>query len=280
MEVFEYKAEMHEYSLRHRAEGRSVGLVPTMGALHEGHMALVRKAVDECDAAVVSIFLNPTQFAGGEDYEQYPRTLDEDRRACEEAGVAATFEPAPDEMYLPDADTFVVQERLAGVLEGASRPTHFRGVLTVVLKLFNIVAPHVAYFGQKDYQQGVVVRKMVADLDVPVEIRVAPTVREPDGLAMSSRNRYLDEAERAQAVCVSDALRLCAERFQGGERDTAALKRLMQGRIEREPAARVDYVEIARPETLEPAGRAEAGDVALVAAFVGETRLIDNRVLA
>jgi len=280
MKVIQRKAEMHEYSLRRRGEGRSVGLVPTMGALHDGHFSLVRRAREECDTVVVSIFVNPTQFAPNDDLDRYPRTLEADCEACRRLGVDAVFAPPDDEVYLPDAETYVVQERLAGVLEGASRPGHFRGVLTVVLKLLNTVAPDVAYFGQKDYQQTVVVRRMVADLDVPVAVRVLPTVREPDGLAMSTRNQYLSPAEREQAVCVYESLQLCRELFAAGERSAGKLKEEMRARITREPAVEIDYVEIARPDDLRPADPVERGDVVLAAVRVGATRLIDNVILA
>ncbi len=279
MDVIPYKAEMHEWALRQRGEGKRVGLVPTMGALHEGHASLIRAARSECDAVAVSIFVNPTQFAPGEDLEKYPRTFDADCAMCRSLGADLVFAPTAGEMYLPDAETFVVQERLARVLEGASRPTHFRGVLTVVLKLFHIAAPHIAYFGRKDYQQSVVVRRMVADLDVPVEICVLPTVREPDGLAMSSRNRYLDAAERRQAVCLWQALERCLGLFAEGERRSPTLKAAMRARIDSEPSARIDYIEIVNPDTLESVEAAGPGDVALVAVFIGRTRLIDNAIL-
>ena len=279
MEIFETKAEVHEYSLRQRGEGKSVGLVPTMGALHEGHLSLVRAAREQCDTVIVSIFVNPTQFGPDEDLGKYPRTFKADCDACEALGVDAIFAPAGGEMYLPDAETYVIQERLPAMLEGASRPIHFRGVLTVVLKLFNVAAPHVAYFGRKDYQQSVVVRKMAADLDVPVRIAVLPTVREADGLAMSSRNKYLDAGERRQAVCLHEALELCRTRFAEGERSAEKLKAEMRERIDREPSARIDYVEIVKHDTLEPADSPEPGDVVLIAVHVGRTRLIDNAIL-
>ena len=280
MQVFGTKAELHEFSLRERGAGKCVGLVPTMGAVHEGHLSLIRAACAECDTVIVSIFVNPTQFAANEDLGTYPRTFQADCDACEELGVAAIFAPADGEMYLPDAETYVIEERLPVMLEGATRPTHFRGVLTVVLKLFNIAAPDAAYFGQKDYQQSVVIRKMVADLDVPVRVVVLPTVREDDGLAMSSRNKYLDPGERRQAVCLSEALALCRERLAAGERSAAALKAAMRERIDKEPSARIDYVEIAGPDTLVPAEMVQVGDVVLVAVYVGQTRLIDNAILA
>jgi pantoate--beta-alanine ligase len=279
MRIIEHKTVMHEFALGLRAAGRTVGLVPTMGALHEGHLSLLRQAREECGAVVASLFVNPTQFAPGEDLARYPRTFTEDCEACEALGVDALFAPTDAEMCPADAETFVVQDRLTGLLEGASRPTHFRGVLTVVLKLLHVTAPHVAYFGQKDYQQTVVIRRMVADLDVPTHVCVLPTVREPDGLAMSSRNRYLGPDERRQALALSQALDHCRSRFAEGERSADTLRSLMRERIDSEPSARIDYVEIARPDSLEPAEQARPGDVALVAAFVGNTRLIDNAML-
>jgi len=279
MEIIRDKATMHRFAAARRGEGRRIGLVPTMGALHEGHLSLVRRARSDCDVVVVSIFVNPTQFAPGEDLDRYPRAFDADGAACEERGVDVVFAPAAGEMYSPAAETSVVQEGLAMVLEGASRPSHFRGVLTVVLKLFNIVAPDVAYFGRKDYQQTVVIRRMVADLDLPVEVAVLPTVREADGLAMSSRNRSLTAEEREQAACLYAALERCAERLRDGQTDPARLRAEMAARIAEEPLARVDYVEIVKDGGLEPVEAVERGHVALVAARVGQTRLIDNRIL-
>jgi pantoate--beta-alanine ligase len=250
-----------------------------MGALHEGHRSLIRAARSDCDVVVVSIFVNPTQFGPGEDFERYPRPFEADRAACEELGVDAVFSPDAAEMYPPGAETYVVQERLTKRLCGASRPAHFRGVLTVVLKLFHIVAPHAAYFGRKDFQQTVVLRRMVKDLDVPVAIRVRPTVREPDGLAVSSRNQYLSPAERRQAACLVHALRLCRDLFEAGERSGERLCDAMRARIEEEAPARIDYLEVVRPDSLEPADPAEAGDVAVGAVYLGATRLIDNMLL-
>ncbi len=278
MEIIRTKSEMCECSRAWRAGGKTVGFVPTMGALHEGHLSLVRKAREECEATVVSLFVNPTQFGPAEDLAKYPRTFDADREACEALGVDVLFAPTEAEMYQPGSHfTYVINERLASVLEGKTRPTHFRGVLTVVLKLFNVVAPHVAYFGQKDCQQTVVIRRMVADLDVPVKVCVLPTVREPDGLAMSSRNRYLNPVERKQAACIHEALELCHTQFAAGESSAEKLEAAMRERIDREPLARIDYIQIVKPDTLEPSGPfLEPGDVALAAVFFGSTRLIDN----
>ena len=278
-QIVEKKKEMRAVTSAWRRAGRRIGLVPTMGALHQGHLSLIRAALAECDVTVVSIFVNPTQFAPGEDFERYPKTFEDDLGTSRELGVDTVFAPANDEMYGPGTETYVMQERLMSALEGASRPAHFRGVLTVVLKLFHIVGPDAAYFGRKDYQQTVVLRRMVADLDVPVEMRVCPTVREPDGLAMSSRNRYLTADERSQARSLYEALTRCRELFEAGDRRADDLREAMRERIDREPDARIDYVEVVRPDDLTPAQSAEPGDVALVAVRIGDTRLIDNIVL-
>ena len=279
MRIISTKKEMRCYSRELRRDGRRVGLVPTMGALHAGHMALVAGARAECDAVVVSIFVNPAQFGPNEDFARYPRVFDADCTMCESAGVDAIFHPSSEEMYPAGAETFVVQEHLPKLLEGASRPTHFRGVLTVVLKLFNIVEPDSAYFGQKDYQQTVVVRRMAADLDVPVDVRVLPTEREPDGLAMSSRNRYLSAEERSQAACLFHALELARNLLRHGVNSASEIKREMRSLIDKQAPVRIDYIDIVRPDTLAPVDKAERGDVVLVAAYFGTTRLIDNAVL-
>jgi len=259
-----------------QTEGLSVGLVPTMGALHEGHLSLIRASAAECDRTVVSIYVNPTQFAPGEDFERYPRQLDEDCRLAEQAGATLAFCPTDRDMYPDGTATFVVQEGLTEVLEGAFRPTHFRGVLTVVCKLFNIIPADRAYFGQKDFQQSVVVRRMVLDLNIPVEIRVMPTVREADGLAMSSRNRYLDPEERAQAACLYRALSEAVRLFREGERGAAKLLSAMQDVIADYPLARPDYVEIVDREKLRPVERVDESAIAVLAVRIGDTRLIDN----
>ena len=279
MDVIERKHEMRQWSTARRIDGLRIGLVPTMGALHDGHLALLHAARGECDFVVVSIFVNPTQFGADEDLDTYPQTLDADRVACAELGVDAIFLPSADEMYGAGTETFVGQETLTRGLCGASRPEHFRGVLTVVLKLLNIVAPDVAYFGQKDYQQSVVIRRMAADLDLAAEIKVLPTVREADGLAMSSRNRHFTPEQRGQAACLYEALTLCRERFGAGESDAGALTEVMRERIGREPDARIDYVEIVKPESLQPCDTAQFGDVAALAVFIGDTRLIDNMII-
>jgi pantoate--beta-alanine ligase len=257
-------------------EGLSVGLVPTMGALHEGHLSLVRASAAECDRTVISIYVNPTQFARGEDLDSYPRRLDEDCRLAEAAGADLAFCPTDESMYPNGFCTYVVQEGLTDVLEGASRPTHFRGVLTIVCKLFHCVPAQRAYFGRKDFQQTVVVRQMVRDLDMPVEVRVMPTVREPDGLAMSSRNAYLSAEERRQAVCLHRALTEALRLHREGETDADALRQAMRSVISEAPLAQVDYADIVDSETLAQLQTATDRAVAVLAVRLGETRLIDN----
>jgi pantoate--beta-alanine ligase len=257
-------------------DGVLSGLVPTMGALHEGHLSLIRASAAECDRTAVSIYVNPTQFGPGEDLEEYPRRLEEDCRTAEREGVDLAFCPSDEEMYREGHCTYVVQEGLTDVLEGEFRPTHFRGVLTVVCKLFNILPARRAYFGQKDFQQTVVVHRMVRDLNLPVEIRVKPTVREDDGLAMSSRNQYLNGEEREQALCLYRALEEAARLYLRGVKEADAVRAAMQGIIEDAPLARPDYVEVVDEETLEPVSRLTDRAVAVLAVRIGQTRLIDN----
>jgi pantoate--beta-alanine ligase len=263
-----------------RAGRTQVGFVPTMGFLHEGHMALVRQARAECGAVVASLFVNPLQFGPGEDFDRYPRALENDLGMLQAAGVAAVFTPGVAELYPPGFGTRVEPGAVAAPLEGAVRPGHFAGVATVVLKLFNIVGPDRAYFGQKDAQQVAVIRRVVRDLDVPVAVVVAPTVREPDGLAMSSRNSYLSPEERAAAPVVHAALSAAQASFAAGERDAEALRRAMSAVLAREPLARPDYVSVADPETLtEVEGWTPEGALASLAVRFGSTRLIDNVLL-
>ncbi len=259
-----------------RAELASpVGLVPTMGALHAGHMSLVDLARRENDVVVVSVFVNPIQFGPAEDFARYPRDFERDARMLAAAEVDAIYRPSTEAMYPPGASTRVRVDGVAEGLEGAARPGHFEGVATVVTKLLAAVEPDRAYFGQKDAQQVAVVKRLVADLDLGVEIRVGRTVREPDGLALSSRNAYLSADERRAAVALSAALREAAEAWAGGEHDPAALRRLMLERLAAEPLLRVDYAEVVDPATFRSPGR-----LAVVAAFAGKTRLIDNHDLA
>jgi pantoate--beta-alanine ligase len=259
--------------------GKTVGLVPTMGALHEGHLSLVRRAKRECDVAVTTIFVNPAQFAPHEDFSKYPRTLDADLQALASASCDMAFVPGREEMYPPGASTFIEPPQVGQPLEGVCRAGHFRGVATVVLKLLNIIPADKAYFGQKDFQQALVIERMVADLNLPVQVVVCPIVREPDGLAMSSRNRYLSPSERQQALALSRALNLVQERFSRGERDAALLKGKMQETLEAAGIEREDYATISDAQTLAEVTRIDTPAVALIAAFVGTTRLIDNCLL-
>lgn len=262
-----------------RHAGQRVGFVPTMGALHAGHAALIRTARTECAYVVVSIFVNPTQFGPNEDYSRYPRTLESDQQLCAAVGTDLIFAPTPDIMYPPGSKTFVEVKGLQDVLCGPSRPGHFRGVATVVLKLFNIVGPDLAYFGQKDAQQARIIEQMTTDLNVPVTIRVLPTVREPDGLAMSSRNRYLDPTQRHHAVVLSQALRKAQAMVAAGERTTATVRQAMLEMIAHTPGARVDYVELLDANTLQPSTTIDRPTLVALAVFFGTTRLIDNTTL-
>ena len=262
-----------------RAAGRIVGLVPTMGALHAGHVSLVRAARKQCDAVVVSLFVNPTQFGPNEDFAKYPRTWDSDCALLEREGVELVFAPGAEEMYPVGASTFVEVECVSDRLDGASRPGHFRGVATVVAKLFHIVAPDKAFFGQKDAAQVAVLRKVVRDLNFDLELVVCPTVREADGLALSSRNRYLSAEERGQALVLSRALRRVEERIAQGVLESAALIREAQEMLAAETGVRVDYLRIVDPSSLEDVADVCGGALVAVAAVVGTTRLIDNVVI-
>jgi pantoate--beta-alanine ligase len=262
-----------------RRRQQRIGLVPTMGALHEGHASLVRASKAQGHFTVVSIFVNPTQFAPGEDLDRYPRTLDADLAKLSACRADVAFVPSADEVYKPGHATSVDVDRLGRRWEGEHRPNHFRGVATVVLKLLNMAAPDVAYFGQKDYQQAAVIRRMVADLDVPVEIRVCPTVREPDGLAMSSRNVYLSPAARGRATVLWKSLCLAREMVAQGERDAAVLAEQMREVILSAEDARIDYIALADPDTLEPVERIDGPTLAAVAVTIENTRLIDNEIL-
>ncbi|MCI9526339.1 MAG: pantoate--beta-alanine ligase [Lachnospiraceae bacterium] len=259
-----------------KKEGLRVGLVPTMGYLHEGHKSLIVRAVSENDKVVVSDFVNPTQFGAGEDLASYPRDIDRDAAICEQAGADLIFHPEPEEMYFTDNCTFVDMDGLTKGLCGKTRPTHFRGVCTVVSKLFHIVAPDRAYFGQKDAQQLAVIRRMARDLNFDIEIVGCPIVREADGLAMSSRNTYLNDAERKAALILHKSLMLGKEMIEQGEHDASQIKKTIISNIESEPLAKVDYVEIVNPDTMENIDTVE--DLALIATavYIGKTRLIDN----
>jgi len=264
-----------------RRRGRTIGLVPTMGALHAGHLSLVKAARAETGFVVVSIFVNPTQFGPNEDLNRYPRPLQRDLELCEKNGVDLVFHPQPAVMYPPDYRTFVEVTGLQDVLCGASRPGHFRGVATVVLKLFNLVQPDRAYFGQKDAQQACIIRQMVRDLNVPVEIRVCPIIREADGLALSSRNEYLGPEERRQATVLYRALTEARRRIEAGERDAAAVRQAMVEQITSTPGAVLDYAAVVDAVSLQALSRIEAECPVLLALAVrfGGTRLIDNMLI-
>ena len=259
--------------------GKTVGFVPTMGALHKGHLGLIERARNENDAVVVSVFVNPTQFGRDEDLDTYPREPDKDVELCDDAGVDVLFMPSPAEMYPSGYATYVLQERYTDPFEGELRTGHFHGVCTVCCKLFSIVQPDVAYFGQKDYQQTVVIRHMVDDLNLPLSIRVCPTVREPDGLAMSSRNSYLTPVEREQAAVLHRALCKAREMFDAGERAGGSIVAAMREVCRETPAAKVDYIAVADADTLRELPRIESRAVVLIACRIGRTHLIDNTLL-
>lgn len=271
---------MQNASRRWRAQGKRIALVPTMGFLHEGHLSLIRVARQKADTVVVSIFVNPAQFGPSEDLASYPRDLPSDKRLCRREGVDVVYCPDEAEMYGADYSVYVEETRLSQGLCGACRPGHFRGVTTVVAKLMNAVQPDVAVFGRKDAQQARVIQKMVADLDMPVRIVVAPIVREPDGLAMSSRNRYLSLAERSQATCLFEGLELAARLAAEGEQRTARLRAAVRKTIRhRAPGAGIEYVESVDNETLTPVNEVRAPVLLAAAVKLGGTRLIDNAVI-
>ncbi|SRR5581483_3244083 len=256
-----------------------LGFVPTMGYLHEGHLSLARRARTECDSVAASIFVNPTQFGPNEDLSKYPRDLDRDLHLLEEVGVDLVWTPTPEIMYPPGFQTWVEVQEMTRSLEGAMRPGHFRGVTTVVAKLFNAVQPQKAYFGQKDAQQAAVIRQMVRDLNFPIEIIVCPTVREPDGLAMSSRNVYLDPDQRKAATVLFRALSAAKAEYEKGERDAEKLRGKMKEVIAREPLAQMQYVSCADYDTLQELDKVTGKTLLSMAVFIGKTRLIDNFVL-
>lgn len=277
MEVTGRKEEFRLACSSARTEGHTVGFVPTMGSLHDGHLSLLAPAREECGFVAVSIFVNPLQFGPREDLAAYPRDLDRDLALCDKEGADLAFTPEAEEMYPEGAPRVTIDPGPLGErLEGASRPGHFRGVCTVVAKMFGLVGPSRAYFGEKDAQQLAVVRRMTGDLDLPVEVVGCPTVREPDGLAMSSRNSYLSVEERAAATCLYEALARAAWLVQGGEQDVLVLKAELAKRIGAEPLARIDYVAVVDESTFEDVDRIRGPSRALVAARIGDTRLIDN----
>ena len=285
MRIVTTAAAMQRLARRWQGQGKRIGFEPTMGCLHAGHLGLVQQArrrVGAPGVVVVSIYVNPTQFGSGEDLSRYPRDLVRDRQLCSAAGVDVVFAPSDAQMYpgrtRGDYSTHVVEDQLSQTMEGAARPAHFRGVATIVAKLFNLVQPGVAVFGAKDFQQAAVIRQMVRDLNFPVKIVVAPTHREPDGLALSSRNKYLSADERKQAVVLSQALRQARSEVRKAAVPVSAtrLKSRLTRFIQRQPAARVDYLEFFDPTTLRPVAKVTRGAHLALAAFVGKTRLIDN----
>jgi pantoate--beta-alanine ligase len=259
--------------------GKRLGFVPTMGALHEGHLSLVRAAKASCDIVAASIFVNPTQFGPNEDLAKYPRDFGRDRGLLEKEGVKLLFAPSVEEMYPAGAVTWVTVEGLSGKLDGRSRPGHFRGVTTVVAKLFHIVEPDATFFGQKDAAQVAIVRRMVRDLNFPVEIVACPIVREVDGLAMSSRNAYLDPAQRREALILHGALMRVRKSWEGGERHAEKLAAAGREEVAKERSVRLDYFEIVDPDSLDPVDNVVDGALVAVAAFLGSTRLLDNILL-
>lgn len=279
MKVYETVKEVRDQVKRWRARGLSVGLVPTMGFLHEGHGSLISKAVEQNDRVVVSVFVNPTQFGPGEDLEAYPRDMDRDSAYCESLGANVIFHPEPSEMYDPDFTTYVNMEVLSETLCGVTRPIHFRGVCTVCTKLFNIVKPDRAYFGQKDAQQLAIIRRMVRDLNMDLEIVGCPIVREEDGLAKSSRNEYLSPEERKAALILSQSIFLGEKMIADGEKSAEAVKKAMTEKINTEPLAEIDYVEVVDGISMQPIEEIKAPALVAIAVKIGRTRLIDNTIV-
>lgn len=276
MKIVETIQEVRNQVKEWRKQGISVGLVPTMGYLHEGHKSLIDRAVAENDKVVVSVFVNPMQFGTKEDLASYPRDLERDAAICEEAGAALVFHPQPEEMYHKGFSSFVDMDTLTGGLCGKTRPIHFRGVCTVVSKLFHIVMPDKAYFGQKDAQQLAVIRHMVDDLDFGIEIVGCPIIREEDGLAKSSRNTYLNKEEREAALVLNQSLTEGKALMDAGETDAGKIRQAIVEKLESEPLAKIDYVEVVDWNTLEPVENAEGPVLVAIAAYIGKTRLIDN----
>ncbi len=278
MEIVRTVPELQQQAHDWRCEGKRIALVPTMGCLHEGHLSLIRRAREEADVVIVSIFVNPTQFGPDEDLDAYPETWEEDCSACEEEGVDTIFFPDPATMYAEDASTWVTEECLARPLCGARRPDHFRGVTTVVAKLFLAALPDIAVFGQKDAQQALVIKRMVRDLNFPIAVIVAPIVREPDGLAMSSRNRYLSKDERSRALAINRGVAKAVDAFAEGVRNATSLIDIVADEI-LATDGEIDYVEIRDAETLEPVETIVSESLLAVAATYGPARLLDNAIL-
>ncbi len=279
MKIFTSPKETQSFVKQIKNEGKTVGLVPTMGAFHEGHLSLMRRAKAENDVVITSIFVNPTQFGPKEDYDAYPRDLENDSKMAEKIGVDVIFAPTVKDMYPQGYATFVNVERLTEKMCGVSRPGHFKGVATVVTKLFNIIPAHRAYFGQKDAQQCIVIKQMTKDLNFDIEIVVLPTVRESDGLAMSSRNKYLSDEERKSALVLFKSLSIADKLIKSGEIDSKKIRQKMLDIINAEPLARVDYISIVDAETLEDLDSVRENTLIALAVFIGKTRLIDNIII-
>jgi len=281
MQTYSQPADIHAAIRNARRQGQTIGCVPTMGALHAGHASLIERARSECSCVVATIFVNPTQFGPSEDFSRYPRTLDADLDICRRAGADIVFTPAVSDMYSPNAETIVRVKDISTILEGAHRPGHFDGVTTVVSKLFLITEPDRAYFGQKDFQQQLIIRRMVRDLNFPVEIITCPIIREPDGLAMSSRNRYLTTEERRTATAISQSLWFAESMADQPHAQPVTVQLALTERLNAVPGIELQYAVVACPDTLIqiPAGSRVANAVALVAARVGTTRLLDNHIL-
>ena len=276
MEIVKTIGAIRELVKSARAQGKRIGFVPTMGALHIGHISLIETAVKECDFVVVSIFVNPTQFGPGEDFKKYPRPFETDVEICKKAGVDVVFAPEPAALYPEENLTWVNVEKLTEPLCGRFRPGHFRGVATVCAKLFNIVAPDAAYFGQKDGQQALVIKRMVADLNMPIEIVICPTVREPNGLAVSSRNKYLTEQQRKDAACIYQSLKKCQQLIEAGITDTGEIITKMREILSQPSSIEIQYVSIVDAETLQNVDKIGGKILAAVAVKIGRARLVDN----
>jgi pantoate--beta-alanine ligase len=279
MDIIRSIEAMQQRARELRRAGHTIGLVPTMGYLHEGHLSLMRIARAQADVVIASVFVNPTQFGPNEDLDAYPRNFEQDERRCEAAGVDIVFYPTAEAMYAPDHTVYVVEDELAKGLCGMSRPIHFRGVLTVVSKLFNLCLPDVAVFGEKDAQQLRLIRRLVRDLNFPVHILPGPIVREPDGVAMSSRNANLDPGERKNATCLRRSLDLAETLFRDGERRTAPIRQAVRARIEQTPGATIDYIETVDDENLEPVEEIDRPCLVALAVNFSRARLLDNTVL-
>lgn len=276
MEIITTVADMKAKVAEWKAQGLTIGLTPTMGALHEGHMSLMERAVKECDRVVTSVFVNPIQFGPNEDYDNYPRDLERDAAIAESKGVSVVFHPSVEEMYPENYNCYVTMETLTDTLCGAKRPGHFRGVCTVVNKLFNIVDPDKAFFGQKDAQQLAIIKRMVSDLNMRVKVYGCPIVREEDGLAKSSRNTYLSAEERKAALCLSRSIFKAQELIEDGERNAAVVKKAVTDVIEAELLARIDYVEVVSLANMQPVETLGESGLVAIAVYIGKTRLIDN----